>query len=544
MNIILPTPVLPPPSALGMPGEFNSWYPYQDQAVSWCLDRMAERVDGHPSSRRFLAVSAPTGSGKSILAALVGHLTGSRTVILTATKGLQDQYRDTIGECLGAMDIRGQNAYICTLDGEMSVDDAPCHAGFACPMRGDLSCPYFAALNAVRNPATRLIITNYACWMALCEHSGGLGKVDLLVLDEAHRAYDQLSSYLTIDIAESETLRYGIEHPTSVRVEDWMQWGVICLPILEDAADLAKAEMKARHSVDIPVRAAEVRNLRRLAGLISRVRTIAELKGNWVIEIGNKRATLAPLWPAEYAESRLLLGVPKVMLMSATLTPKALELLGVKANEYSLHDVPSAFPVANRQVTYIPTARMNHRASEEDLRLWVIRVDQIIDGRMDRKGIVHTVSYKRRDLLFRYSRHRDILYSHGSRDVSSAIYRFRRAHPPAVIVSPSLSEGFDFPYSDCEYIIVGKVPYPDTRSPLTKARMELDPEWPSYQAMQALVQASGRGVRTPTDRCEIFIIDDDWQWFWGRYQRFAPRWFREAVKFVRTIPSPPVAITR
>ena len=168
------------------------------------------------------------------------------------------------------------------------------------------------------------------------------------------------------------------------------------------------------------------------------------------------------------------------------------------------------------------------------------RIDQIISARLDRKGIIHTTSYERRNLVLTYSEHRAIMLANDSNNTRTTVERFRRAAPPSVLVSPSLTTGWDLPYEDCEYAIIGKIPFPDTRSPITKARTEEDEDYGPYTAMQIIVQASGRGMRSAEDQCEVFILDENWRWFWPKYKKFAPKWFAESVRRrpPLTIPNP------
>ncbi len=45
------------------------------------------------------------------------------------------------------------------------------------------------------------------------------------------------------------------------------------------------------------------------------------------------------------------------------------------------------------------------------------------------------------------------------------------------------------------------------------------------------MQAAGRGTRSSQDRCEVFIIDDQWKWLWRKAKKLdlAPKWFRARV---------------
>ena len=69
----------------------------------------------------------------------------------------------------------------------------------------------------------------------------------------------------------------------------------------------------------------------------------------------------------------------------------------------------------------------------------VARLDQIIGKRLDRKGIVHTVSYARRDWVLKWSKYSRLLWTHAPDNTEKIVEQFKRAAPPAVLVSPSLS---------------------------------------------------------------------------------------------------------
>jgi Rad3-related DNA helicase len=237
----------------------------------------------------------------------------------------------------------------------------------------------------------------------------------------------------------------------------------------------------------------------------------------------------SPIWPYRYA-GELYRDIPKVLLMSATLTEKGLDLAGVPADNREFLSVPSHYPADLTPVSHVNTIRVNYRSTTEDLRQWVTRIDQIIDRRLDRKGIIFTVSYKRRDFLMTESRHGAIMVSHSTGDVIQAVDQFKRASAPRILVSPSVTSGYDFPGRQCDYIIIGKVPYPDTTPKSVRARQEEDPEWASYIAMQTIVQESGRGTRSPGDSCEVMVVDDNWRWFWPKNNQHAPQWFNARVR--------------
>jgi len=130
------------------------------------------------------------------------------------------------------------------------------------------------------------------------------------------------------------------------------------------------------------------------------------------------------------------------------------------------------------------------------------------------------------------------MFSHDPRTARSAVQAFKRADPPALLISPSMVTGWDFPYDTAEYQIIGKIGFMDTRSAIENARSKDDKDYVAYEAMQQLVQACGRGMRAEDDRCEVLVIDDSARWFVPRYRHFAPQWFSEAWVWGSAVPKP------
>jgi Rad3-related DNA helicase len=529
--------LLPDPALLGLPDKFVGWRPSQDRAVLALID----------CDKRFAVPNAPTGFGKTVMYIVQAILTGKRTAILTSTKGLQTQLVQDFAEC-GLVDVRGQNNYPCKalkfggefrgqgLSGSENCDAGPCHAGALCSLRKG-GCYYFDAVMAARS--AKLVVTNYTYWIAQHRYSDGLGKFDLLVMDEAHNAPDELASSMEVELNDFdvETI-LGRHMPAGEDPLVWKRWAQeVCAVTQYRVASLDDQIKAARDSGDHP-ETALLREAHTLKSLLKRIQVIAQMEGVWVVEREPKRVRIAPVWAAPYAEKYLFLNIPRVVLVSATIKEKTLEYLGVKKEDFQFFEYPSTFPVSRRPVIYVPSVRCHHKWTDVEQRTWVNRIDQIIDRREDRKGVIHTTSYARRNLLFSLSRNRSIMHVHDGTNTRTVVEKFRRADPPAVLVSPSMTTGWDLPFEECEYAIIAKIPFPDTRSSITKARSEQDADYGPYVAMQTIVQASGRGMRSADDQCEVFIIDDQWTWFWRRHRKFAPRWFQAAVRSDLTLSDP------
>gem|GEM_PF-1759478 len=529
--------LLPSPIFLGLPEKFNGWRPGQDAAVVAALD----------SSKRFIAINAPTGFGKTPTNFAIATLGGFRAAFLTASKGLQSQLLADFGSC-GLVDIRGQNNYPCRALGPdgiyygqgiapgVNCDAGPCHVGRSCSARNS-GCYYFDAVQLAKQ--AQYVTTNYSYWIAQHRYSDGLGKFDLLVLDEAHDAPDELAQSLKVDLSEYDVATIlGRNLPHYEDSDAWRSWATLAAQDGQLRLDKLEALIKYARDNGQELDHATLREAHALKNLLKRIQVVAQMQGHWVVERRLRSASIAPVWPIPYAEQRLFLGIKKVVLVSATVKEKTLELLGVQQKDFEFLEYPSTFPLERRPVVHIPSVRCNHTWSEIEQRTWVRRIDQIISKRLDRKGIIHTTSYERRNLVLTWSEHRRIMLFNDTANIRTTVEEFRQASPPSVLVSPSMVTGWDLPFDECEYAIIGKIPFPDTRSPITKARTTEDASYGPYLAMQAIVQASGRGMRSAGDQCEVFVVDDQWRWFWKKFKRFAPRWFQEAVSYSLTIPDP------
>ena len=279
--------------------------------------------------------------------------------------------------------------------------------------------------------------------------------------------------------------------------------------------------------------------MHRVRTLVRKLALVLSARGEWVWQDTRSGVAFTPVWPGLY--SHLVFGnSDRVLVMSATLTPKTVDLLGIPEDDRLWIEMPSAFPAYRTPIQHVKTIRVDYRATDVDMRAWVNRIDQIIDRRLDRKGLILPVSYDRGDFIYRNSRHRDKIIIHGPREVTAAVEKWRRSPAPSVLISPSVNRGYDFPGDECRYIVIGKIPFMDGRDPVAKARNESDPEYAGYQTMQTLVQEAGRGTRSPEDWAEILIIDNHISWFLNKNSKFAPTFFKERLKRQGdVIPEPP-----
>lgn len=525
--------MITPGQMLGIP-KFSEWYPGQE-------DIFRQLVDWMSGDNRFACAPIPTGFGKSLLGMLTAYWGDTRTAYLTGTKGLQAQLM-TDFEPIKLKEITGRGSYVCNEYPTFFTDSAPCTYGFQCPARD--TCQYFSRLDQVRR--AQLVSANYSYWLYQHEYSDGLSTLPsdvppvtsgnpfgLLVLDEGHTAASWIESFMRVELDEKELDRFDLPLP-----ESWDGW--------QDAAqelayELGLEERQLKNTIGeyggVNVPTSLRSRYKWIRALNAKVTRIVRARDVWIPEPKESTINFTPLDPRVHNRS-LFRDVPKILIMSAVMTARAAEELGIP--EPTWIESTSRFDPKNSPFTHIKTVRVDFRWTEEMKRRWVAQVDNILRTRRDKKGIIHTGSYERAEIIRANSRYKDQILTHTTRTTIPTVERFKRSGPGTVLVSPSVTTGYDFPGDQCEFIIWGKVPYPFTNTPLAKARKALDNTWSDWEAMKSLVQGAGRGNRKESDRCEVFIIDDHWGHFWRERKGFAPKWFQERVQSSVGIIPPPL----
>jgi Rad3-related DNA helicase len=494
--------------------------------------------------KRFSAQAVPTGGGKSLIYMITALMQqpGKRTVILTATKGLEDQLEREFSDVV--VDIRGISNYRCKMEHdfpgkyeafkaqfpnrEPNCEEGPCHAGRVCSLK-EMGCLYYDKLRAAKK--ARIVLTNYSYWMSINRYGQGIGEFELLVLDEGHEAPDELAKFLRTSIGPWELEPLNIPVPRHKDVEMWAKWAKIAADRVGNLHSKLKAENPNAH--------AEFKRFEELAGKLLLLSTMGP---DWIAEDEDDDAVAwEPKWPAKYAEQFLFLEIPKVAFFSATMIPKTLELVGVPPEDLDFHYYPSQYASGRHPFINVPNIRLNSKTHMGELYIWLQKIDELCGPRMDRKGIIHTISYDRMRFVLQNSIYRNyMLYNDpkNGRPTKEVVEQFKRASAPCILVSPSVGTGYDFPGKECEWQIVGKLPYPDTRSPVMSARAQEDKEYGNYLTAVALVQMAGRGMRGPDDLCETLMVDDSFRWFWKRCQHLMPLFFRDTVRWVDGVPNP------
>ena len=546
------------PSDLGFDHErFPSYRQIQLEAIEQATS----------GEERFQALTIPTGGGKSLVAASIHKLTGWRTVILTSTLGLQSQYMRDF-EHIGLTDIRGKANYKC-----QDFEDMTCRDGgrAGCQWAGSVSCAYESAKGRARN--REFLISNYPFWLNVNDRAQGLERsisesiakggnpIECLVLDEADNAPEVLSDYMSIRVTAKELVDLlGWDDPEELK-DDLSLWVKAANSWFREAdiqLDNMERQIKAKER---SVSKAELDFMHKLESLwdkLDRIKSINPDDDDWVLEM-KKHPQWGNSWefgvvsPGRYAESKLFVHIPHVVLMSGTLRPEDLGELWIRKEERKFREWPKIFPPNRNPIYLIPakkivddkpvSIRLNKHTSDQDKRIWLEWMDLFLDARQDRKGAMLVTSYDYQQFIMENSRHAKWMLGNTKDPESDSATKvfddFVKAKPPKILISPSFGRGWDMKYDIAEYVIIPKIPFKPIQSKVMQARLKRWELYGDYLAMKDIRQMVGRPMREFDDRAEIAIMDGQGEWWLWRNKGLAARGFVDGIRKRVDLPKPP-----
>lgn len=528
--------VPPTPEDLGLP--FEAWRQYQREAVQ----DLVSQFDGY----RVVLLSAPTGSGKTIIGSAIGRVLSGSALFLSHTIRLQQQQLLTLPE---AKTATGRGNHPCVLKDPMTdttveglmAAEAPCKCEYV------MECPYYCQFfdcaetpEAVLNYAyaTRILRAKYI----KIEDEGFPNPFrgrDVMVCDEGHLLERALVDAEGVQVSRRAFKSIGIDVPDSRDIEDWVSWadghvgGVsqILLPAARHALRANPASRSLR---------SEVRRLRAASEVLTKLSEIDVQDVPWFVGRTEHGYQVRPLWVWDQATPVLFRHSPHVLIMSATLGDPSLlaRLLGLKHGEWTHLEVPSTFPVPNRPVYYWPVAKMRHGMPDSEKVRQAQALDRLAALFPSTPGVVHCNSFALGEFLEEHVKEttwsRMMVPRRG--DNGGVVRAFEREPKNCILVSPSVTVGVDWDFVG--WSMIPKVPYPDLGDDIVRLRFEYVTEEGEpigkkvYQqdAAVTVVQAAGRHVRTERSK-GVTVITDRAFWPLFKYQAPAafPQWFRDAV---------------
>ena len=489
----------------------KTFRPHQEQTIQSALD----------SDMAVTVISAPTGTGKSVIGAVINQFVGDG-IYLVHSKPLQQQLADDFPEY---EILQGRNNYPCLFEevfDDRMADECLPDAYTNCDhyyrpakksqfgwMEEEGDCPYMKQKEKVLHHPLRVL--NYAYFLTECNGPGRFRGRPIVIADEADQLESALLSFIRLDVTTRMVEKYALPVPPEVERwgGEWVDWTVTAqtrIGLLAD--DIGKGR---DHGYSIR----EQNAVLRLDGKLQQFLTLVDNSWLCTIEtnrLGERKWTFSPTWLTPQLTSTFFLDhAPQFILMSATFPPKRILslCLGVPEHEIEYIEIPNLFPPENRPIHMLNTGDMGAKNVERDLPLVKAQIKAILDGKhANDKGLIHCVSYKLRDEIMKVAPHR--MVTHNEKDRVERLEYFKRSKSNLVMVSPSMDRGVSLKGDEARFVILAKAPFLSLGDRMVKARLEtagVGRLWYTSMTIQTLEQMAGRGMRSRDDHCDVYCLD-------------------------------------
>lgn len=499
---------------------------------------------------RDIILQAPTGAGKSGVLSTVCNWSATELpsidgvpggYYLTAQKLLQDQLESDIPrykEGLGFMrSIKSSVEYPCAYFK---------NCGFGARARkkcGCQECPYKAAKAAFLS--STIAVTNYSYFFAERRYAGKLEKRKVLALDECHRVEREVIRFVDLKLSEDLLERFAptiMSLPAIRNLEELLNWTEsVYLPeadnrlvILKVIAEGSSDEAMAKDVFDLDQHICKTR------------RAVQDAKQNpseWVFwqektAQGKTEFIARPLNAGPFRSEMIDDGGSLRIYASAYPGEKTIfcRSLGLDPSRTPMCRLASDFPVENRPIHVFGVGSMSRRFQEKTMPAMLKTVEKIVNKFPDDRGLIHGHSYdicqKIYDHLAKGPHAHRLIFPKKADERASAV-ELHSSLPGGILITPSMTEGFDFKDDLARWQILPKVPYLSLGDKQVEAKAAKDPEWYSCETIKAIIQTCGRAVRSSSDHAVTYILDDDFWVLMRKAEYMLPNWFKDAIKDAR-----------
>ena len=500
--------------------------------------------DAFLSDADVVLIQAPTGSGKSLLARAIAGCANTREetddsdtpvdafYTTPQVSQLDDVEEDDLLEDFNI--VRGKNNYNCILPGhtDVPVGEAKCvrESGYDCASKQN--CPYYVDRAAAVDGRIAAMTLAYFMQTASSEL---FDERDVVVIDEAHGLVKWAEMYGTISLSPRTVPMWD---DLSVPDIDTVQEAVNVCSSLHSRTTRRLNALSDKHELT-GAETAEREQIYRLRGNISWLIDDYEPNADeqeWVVDQADNGAiTVKPLNPQRYLKHTIWDRGEKFALLSATILNKDAfcRQMGVDPADAAFVQVPHTFPVENRPLYDVTCGEMTKEAKPETLPEIGRTIAQVMKRHRNSKGIIHCHSYEIQRKLVKCVNDLGFgerVRKHTSDNRDQAFTDWKQSTGTDVFFSVKMEEALDLEGDLARWQVLCKAPYLNAGDSRVNARLE-DGQWNWYfrRALQTLIQACGRIIRTPDDEGATYIADSSILDVFEKSKHEMPPWFEEQV---------------
>lgn len=499
---------------------------------------------------RDIVIAAPTGIGKSAIGSalcfwakeLPADCGADGGYYLVTQKLLQDQLERDFAKynerfkTMGACSLKSATEYICRTHGD-------CGSGLSnrkrvCPLIGMRACAY--KNTRAKFLSSMMAVTNYP--YIFTEHTavGKFPKRKILILDECHTVERQILKFIEMSITEKT-------------IQEWVPT-IKTLPSLRDREnlfDFIETEywpgLLKRHEVfefDEESDSKYTREKLKLENHMGKVGQAVKLMksdpDNWIYwqerdRRGNIEYLAKPLDASPFTKQLINeIGHLRVWMSAYPGAKKVFcESLGMIGDDVAWFNINSTFPIENRRILLLMIGSMSRKNIEQTMPSFLRVTEKIFNAHKDTKGVVHCNSYELGEKIFNHFRSGPhgyrLIFPKNADEREEAFEQHRSIDGPTIILSPSMTEGFDFADDLAHWQIIGKIAYPYLGDKQVEAKKDRNQDWYELEAVKSIIQSTGRVCRSDTDKGVSYILDRDFLMLWDRQRHSFPRWWTEAL---------------
>lgn len=484
---------------------------------------------------KYVIASAPTGSGKSFLAATLANCSNKPTqefvnlintykafkqdytgnfineveclkeppfgaYALTITKSLQDQYKGLFNE---VPFLKGKTNYQCSIDELYDVETAPCV--FLPKMKDDCwtknTCPYYSARNIALT--SKFAVLNYKMFSHLPSH---IKRKNYIICDEASELEEELIRQFTVTVDYQRLLNCGVlVNPllseSNKIAYDWMI--DVSFKISEKIDSLVRKSQK-----DTNPAIGDRKSMLYLKNLYKNILDAESLwrKIEWVITKSGNAATFTPL-KADRLASSVFDYADQVLLMSATIIDHKNFAASLGITKYQYVEAESTFDPKKSPIYVTTEHKLNYNNISRLMPAIAKQIKQICLMHKTNKGIIHTHSNEITRILKKYLTEDRFLFRDEAATNEHILEKHFKSIESTVLVSPSLTHGIDLKDDLARFCIVVKMPYLPMGDKRIKKLFDRDKNWYTNTMLNNLVQMCGRTTRSRKDYSNTYILD-------------------------------------
>lgn len=519
----------------------ENYNPGQENAI-------VEIVNAFRADKSHVILQSPTGTGKSAIATTVHRVMREyqpnfRTTIVTATKGLQDQYENEDPEIY---DLKGKKNYDCP-QGAGFYNSAACRQLVSeenCEKA--VVCPYFKRRTHWTNIAP-LRLTNTSFQIEACTSLVAAPEniANLVVIDECHGLDEHLVNHSILSVNTEDLLNVSkVAGKDFVAefinfVNEFLETNegdaftpnpaqrVVALSLadkvekkIEDLNEKIKGMKHGRESM-----AAAIEELQQYS---DKLRPFGSSSGEWILTkyAFGSLVVLKPVYAHQVSDYGMFRKGEMFLHMSATICgfDEYIETLGIKKDDCVFIDVPNPIPVENRKVHQLSFMKVS---GDFDRGRLTGLIDKIVQRHGKENGIIHSVSFKLAEEIKEYSAYDDrMLISNNRFEIMDYL---SKANSGRIVVSPSIVQGYDFKGDLSRWQVLPKIGWGFLGDSWVKLNMERDQDWYNRKAILSIVQSCGRSVRGINDHATTYILDATFDRLLKNNRHLFPSGFVESI---------------